>query len=421
MIPGKTGWLQEYLELRKGLLKDYQTDKKKSAHPEYALYRVIQPTGLMYGQSVKVMDFPESDRWSEKDRLKILLAESLIGSSILFYDKPITNNEELSGIINQTIESIGNFYSHVFPELGSASKTWYGKRKSPMEIAERILEKRIKRSNAHANNFWINFFHNSLLFLDIYIFGEWIHTKGDKIVADFFKYKKEDLRGSIVKIIASAAHANHTIESEERKLLEYFLQSADLSTEKKREARGILEQGLEIEGIDLPTNNSWILRKYFLEMAILTIWADKKVEDIEMTFLKRLTKHLGFPAEELDTSLLALEGFILQHWDELEQLQSRHSLEQVSEQYIKRISTVIEINKGRLITQAKGNREMLALLQKAQGNELNLEEKLKIREMILVMFKSIPNFSVVSLPQRFLTLSILMKILPKDFFAEVLN
>ena len=141
MIPGKTGWLQEYLELRKGLLKDYQTDKKKSAHPEYALYRIIQPTGLMYGQSVKVMDFPESDQWSEKDRLKILLAESLIGSSILFYDKPITNSEDLSGIINQTIESIGNFYNHVFPELGSSSKTWYGKRKSPMEMAERILEK----------------------------------------------------------------------------------------------------------------------------------------------------------------------------------------------------------------------------------------------------------------------------------------
>ncbi len=290
-----------------------------------------------------------------------------------------------------------------------------------MEMAERILEKRIKRSTAHANNFWINFFHNSLLFLDIYIFGEYIHTKGDKVVSDFFKYKKEELRGSIVKIIASAAHANHTIESEERKLLEYFLESADLSSEKKREARGILEQGLEIEGIDLPTNNSWILRKYFLEMAILTIWADKKVEDIEMTFLKRLTKHLGFPAEELDTSLLALEGFILQHWDELEQLQSRHSLEHLSTQYIKRISSVVEINKGRLITLAKGNQEMLALLRKAQGNELNLEEKLKMREIILVMFKSIPNFSVVSLPQRFLTLSILMKILPKDFFAEVLN
>lgn len=420
MNPSKAGWLKEYLDFRKSLLKDYPADKKKAAHAEQALYRIIQPTGLMYGQSVTVLEHPDASKWNEKDRLKILLAENLIGSSILFYDKAIKDSD-IDAIIQQTIESIANFYNHVFPELATSQKTWFGKKKTALELAEQILEKRIERSAAHANNFWINFFHNSLLFLDIFIFGQWIHTQGNQIVSDFFMYQREELRFSVVKIIASAAHANHTIEFEERKLLEYFLQSANLSNEKKKGARAILEEGLQIEGIDLPTNNSWILRKYFLEMAILTIWSDKKVEDAEAAFLKRLTKHLGFSLDELENSMIALEGFILQNWHELEHLQSKHSFEEVSTQFIRRLSEVIEFHKSRLIKEARGNNEMVLLLKKAQQNELNLEEKLRVRELILSLFKTIPNFNVVSLPQRFLTLPILMKILPSDFFAETIS
>jgi hypothetical protein len=415
----KAGWLQEYIEFRKSLLRDYQADKKKVSHPEQALYRIIQPTGLMYGQAANVLDHPESNQWSDKDKLKILLAESLIGSSILFYDKPIQDESELSVIVRQTIESIGNFYTHVFPELATAGKTWYGKKKSPMEVVEQILEKRIERSAAQASNFWLNFFNTSLLFLDIYIFGQWIHTKGDKIVSDFFVYQKQELRFSVVKVIASAAHANHTVEFEERKLMDYFLQSAGLSSEKKREAKEIFETGMEVEALDLPTNNSWILKKYFLEMAILTIWSDKLVEDLELSFLNRLSKHLSLPPDELDNSRIALEGFILQHWGELENLQSKHSLQQVGDQFMERVAQVVEVNRAKLIREAKGNTEMISLLRKAQSGELSLEEKLQMRDWILTILKTIPNFAIVSLPQRFLTLPVLMKILPKEFFTEV--
>jgi len=421
MNPDKAGWLKEYLEFRKDHLKDYQVDKKKTAHPEQALYRVLQPTGLMYGQAVSVLNHSDSNKWSEKNRLKILLAESLLGSSILFYDKPISNGPNLNAIIEQTTESIVQFYNQIFPELATSSITWFGKKKSTFEQAEQILEKRIELSSGDSGNFWVRFFQNSLLFLDIYIFGQWIHTKGDPNVSDFFKYQREELRLSVVKIIASAAHANHIIEFEERKLLEYFLQSAGLSSEKKKEAKAILEQGFEIEGIELPTGNSWILRKYYLEMACLTIWADKKVKAEERTYLKRLTKHLGFSPDEMGNSLIALEGFVLQHWGELEHLQQKNIFQDVSNEFIELVGQLAEANKARLVKEARENQEMKKLLGQAQKDELNTEEKDRMQELILTMLKSIPNFSVVSLPQRFLTLPVLMKILPKDFFAQVLS
>jgi len=419
MKPAEKGWLKEYLEFRQDLLKNLAAEGKKASHPEHSLYRVIQPMGLMYGQSVNLIEHPQSGQWDERDRMKILLAESLVSSSLLFHDKQIKNADELSSIILKTVENIGNFYNNVFPELSTPTKTLFGRKKSPLELAERILDKRIDHTS-NTGNFWVQFFHNSLLFLDIFIFGQWIHTNADRIVADFFKYEREELRFSVVKIIAAAAHANTTIEYEERRLLEFFLQSTGLSSERKKEAIRIFEEGVSIEGINLPTNNSWILKKYFLEMAILTIWADKRVEEADEKFLIDLCVYLGFSQDDLDNSIMAIEGFVLEHWDQINLLQNKQDFNEVSERFILRLSKVTNNNSKRLIKEAQDNSDLMSLLQKAKANELDEDEKRKLQAMLIGVLKTIPTFVIISLPQKFLTLPILMKILPKNFFAEAL-
>ncbi len=419
MKPSEKGWLKAYLDFRQDLLKELSFESKKTSHPEQALYRVIQPTGLMYGQAIDSLQHPSASKWNEKDRMKILLAESLISSSILFYDKQIRTHEELKVVIDKTLDSIGNFYNNVFPELATSSKTLFGRRKSPIEIAETILDKRIELTSKHSANFWIQFFHNSLLFLDIFIFGQWIHTNADKIVSDFFKYEREELRFSVIKVIAAAAHANHSVEFEERKLLDYFLISAALSSEKKKEAMGIFEQGIAVEEINLPTNNSWILKKYFLEMAILTIWADKRVEGNEQHFLERFRTYLGFSADDLENSMIAIEGFVLEHWDHLDTLQNKQEYDQVSERFIKRMSQVTASNLSRLVKEVKQNSELMSLLRRAKSTELNAEDKKRMAELLIATLKTIPTFVIISLPQRFLSLPVLLRILPANFFTEI--
>jgi tellurite resistance protein len=417
MKPQEKGWLKEYLDFRKDLLKDL-TLKKKGSHPEHSLYSVIQPTGLMYGQNVTHIDHPDVQEWSEKDKMKILLAESLISSSLLFYEKPINNPEELSQVFFKTVENIGNFYNNIFPELATPSKTLFGKKRSPLELAEKILEKRIDRTTDYKGNFWTYFFHNSLLFLDVFIFGQWIHTNADRIVADFFRYERDELRFSIVKVIAASAHSDNIVDSEERKLFEYFIQSTDLSGDKKKEAMSIFEKGVDIDSINLPSENSWILRKFFLEIAILTAWADKKVEQAEQDFLKQLCTYLGFTDEDLENSMIAIEGFVLEHWQQLDYLQGKQDYDRVSEHFISRVSKIAEKNKSRLIEEIQDSEDVMMLLKKARTQELNAEESERIRRELIIILKTIPTFVIVALPQRFLTLPMLMKILPKNLFAE---
>lgn len=420
MNPGEKGWLKEYLDFRKELLKDdVSAESRRASHPEQSLYRVIQPTGIMYGQPVGKNNSPESEQWGEKERMKILLAESLISSSLLFYDKQIKNPDDLSKAIVKTLDNIGSFYNNIFPELATPSKTLFGRKKTPLELAERILDKRIDFTGEYASNFWTQFFHNSLLFLDIFIFGQWIHTNADRIVSDFFKYEREELRFSVVKVIACAAHANHKIEYEERRLMDYFVQSAELSQDRRREAKKIFDQGISLEEINLPTNNSWLLKKYFLELAILTIWADKRVEEAEEVFLRKFCAHLDFTNDDLENSMLAIEGFVLENWEHLNHLQNTQDYQQVSEQFIQRMNRVATSHKNRLIKEVKESGELMSLLKKAKSNELDDAEKAHMQELLIGVLKTIPTFVIFSLPQRFLTLPMLLKILPTNFFSEI--
>jgi hypothetical protein len=412
------GWLEEYLNFRKDLLKDLTTKtKSKAAHPEHSLYRILQPSGLMYGHGLRFEGEPTQDL-SEKDRMKILLAESLISSALLYHDKTITSPDEFSQVIIKTLENIGNFYNNIFPELATPAKSLFGKRKSPLELAERILEKRIEKTVDFKRNFWSSFFHNSLLFLDVFIFGQWIHTNADKIVSDFFRYEREELRFSVVKVIAASAHANKSVEFEEKKLLELFIQSTDLSSEKRKEAIAIFEKGIDITEINLPSENSWILKKFFLEISILTMWADRRVEKQEEDFLKRFSEYLSFNDEDLENSMIAIEGFVLEHWEQLEYLQNKQDYQLVSEHFINRVAKIAEKNKSRLQREIQDSEALGELLKKSRSSELNKEEQEEMRELLIAMLRTVPTFVIISLPQKFLTLPILLKILPKNIFSE---
>jgi len=313
----------------------------------------------------------------------------------------------------KTVHNISDFYLKVYPELSVSTRTLFGRKKSPLDVAEKILEQRILL-NETDGDFWISFFNNSLLFLDIYFFGQWMHANIDKNVAVFFRTEKETLRFSVVKVLAAAAHANMVIEEEEQGLFNYFLDSSHLNSNEKEEAKKIFENGVDIEDIKLPTHNSWILKKYFLELAILTVWADRKLEDSEHEFLKKFNAKLGFYEECLENSLLAVEGFVLEHWEYLEVLRSDHNYGEVSQEYVDRIRKMAERNSMRIATEMEGKSEMKTLLEKAEADNLSDQEAAQLKDDLIAVLKKVPTFVIIGLPTTFLTLPMLLKILPSE-------
>ena len=419
MNPEEKGWLSEYFSFKKSQVQNLTAEEIiRTSHPEYSLYRIIQPTGLMYGHTIGVTKHPAANSWKERAKMKVMLADCLISSSLLFHPTPIKNSEEFIATMELALENIVKYYNNIFPEIATSSKTLFGKRLSTLQVAEKILDKRIDKTHDFTKNFWTGFFHNSLLFLDVFLFTKWLHTKDDHIVIDFFRYEREELRFSVAKIIAAAAHSNHVVASEERKFFEYFIQSTDLPSRKRKEALKIFEEGVLVEDINVSSENSWLLKKFFLEVAILTLWADKEVQNEELVFINSLCSHFRFSQDDLENSMIAIEGFVLEHWIELDHLQNKHNYEVVSNQFISRVANIAEKNLSRLKGYFNQSEHLPFLMAKAEKEELTPPEKELLRQELIKMLGQAPTFNIISLPQTFLSLPVLMKIIPPEIFRK---
>ena len=411
------GWLKEYLDFRKQeFANGYNVyDTKKGRHSGESLYSILQPTGLMYGQPIIVGDqSSDGEFWDNRDRLKVLLAESFINTVLLFHTKEINSVEQFSEIILKTASRIGRFYNEIYLELTIPTKTFFGKKKSPISIAEIILQKRIDQNISVEQGFWSNFFHNSLLFLDIFFFAQWTDMDSKNIDVNSFKQQEEELRFCVVKVLVAAAYANGTVEKEERKLFEYFINSSGLNEVKKKEAYSLLAYGVSLEDLVLSSANSWILKKYFFELAILTVWVDKQMEDSEIAFLKEFRKKINLPEEDFDNSMMAIEGFVLQYWEELDALQGKKDYHALRNQFIGRMSKIVSKNYNKIARKIKENKKFHALLDKLNHKGLEDRDREQFKLLLIHMLKSIPSFMIISLPSKFLTLPVLLKILPQD-------
>ncbi|MCB0494823.1 MAG: hypothetical protein KDC79_01690 [Cyclobacteriaceae bacterium] len=413
--PSNRGWLSKYLEYRKDIFQNFLDDTANDSHPEQSMYRLLRPTGILYGHPIAT---EEDESLTKLNKLKLLLAESLISGSLIYHHQEINNEDDFSEVVMRTVHNIGDFYNKVYPELSVSNRTFLGKKKSPLEIAEKILEKRVLQTESDNKNFWVSFFDNIILFLDIYFFGRWMHTSSEKTIAEFFMQEKEELRFSIVKVMAAAAHANKNIEEEEQALFDFFLKSSHLLSSQKAEARRSFEKGVNLNDIYLPSHNSWLLKKFFLELAILTAWVDRKLEESEMVFLKEFIKKLGFYEEDLEISLLAVEGFILENWKQLKDLQSGQTLDELGSEYLQRIKSTTDRNAIQINNKLKDDTELTQLLLKSRDHKLSKSEEKRLHNGLIDVLKALPTFVVIGLPASYLTLPMLLKILPNDMQSK---
>ncbi len=409
--PSYSGWLSDYLEYRKTIFQSFLKDTAADSHPEHSMYRILQPSGIMYGHPLKNENIADA---TELNKLKLLMAESLISGSLIYHQQEINNEDDFSNIIMKTVYKIGDFYNKIYPELSVSKHTFLGKKKSPLEIAEKILEKRVRKTSRKQANYWIQFFENIILFLDIYFFGQWMHTSSEKMIAEFFQQEKEELRLSIIKVMSAAAHANKNIEEEEQALFDFFLKSSHLSPRQKEEAWKDFKKGISLADIYIPNQNSWLLKKFFLELAILTVWVDRKLEDSEMIFLKAFNKKMGFYEEDLENSLLAVEGFILENWDQLNHLRSGHDLADIGTEYLKRVKVTTDKNAIRINDELKKNTNLSKLLVKSKTEELSNKEEKELHQGLISVLRAVPTFVIIGLPVSYLTLPMLLKILPQE-------
>ena len=420
MDPGERGWLKKFLQHRSQWLRrsesSHTLNQINSDFSSYEyLYHLIQPTGLMYGYPIRFIEesHPTANEWSEKDKIKVLLAESYISCGLYFR---LDESRDIKDALEKVIDDIRDYYRGNYILYSSTLKNLFGRRKDTISQIEYVLDRQIS-IKYDWRNFWTSFFHNSLLFFDLINFVAWLETTYDQVPkgeASSLKKQRMDLKINVLKVIAAAAHSDQKVHQEEKELFNYFLNSAHLPAHKKRQAEAFLTNGIDISELDLTGVHSWAMKKYFLELAILTSWANREISDSEKDFLRKLTDLLGLSDEELTHSMVSVEQFVMEYWNQVHYLQIKQNYRIVSERLIIRMRQLARKNQRLIGKEITESRELVSLLRKSTTQNLTQEEKDKVREQLLDILKAIPAFAFLFFPGSFLTLPILLRIIPKS-------
>ena len=413
MNPGIQGWLRQYCEQR---ISNIPHESHEQWGAEEIIYRVLQPTGLMYGHPVQHPTETELQiqTWDAVERMKLIYTESLLHIGSLNLQAGLLDQDHHQ-VTEHLVLEINDYLLNIYPHLYQGRLT--SSFQEPFYLAETLISKRLTVKTSLLKNYLANLFHNSLLFLDVFYFGRWIKGLGSSSNRKI-RQEKENMRLAILEIMALAAYADQNIKKEERSLFEFFLQSADLSPEKESEARKLLESPMSADQIHVPAVDSWVIRKYLLEMAILVSWADKDMSDLEQDLIKSLGKKLHFSEDEIASSLLAVESFVLNNWKGMHYLVGKHDMERVGNRFVRRLKVFIYKNKDYVVQEINESKELVSLLGKSRKTSLSEDEKKIVSEQLMDILKTIPAFVIIALPFTFITLPILLSLLPKTAFPS---
>lgn len=425
MKPSKKGWIKDYFSY----LMDYVGtknpgkiffDEPKQLTQDKKLYKLVQPTGLMYGHPIQLQGkyTPSMTNWADDEKMKLILLDSLVNQEILMNRNKIESRSDLEDCLHESLIKISEFYKGGQIKDDKSKASLFKKNKSGDNTVESIIAHRVKVKSFWNQNFWAGFFQNSLLFLDVYYFGEWLRIKDTGEDFDPFFEQQEGLRLVILQVIAAAAHADNSIEKEEEALFKFFLQSANLKKENELIANKFLNTNLELSTIQLDQFDSWIIKKYILELAILTVWADRNLEASEKQFVKLLATKLGISNPELENSLLATESFVLSNWNKVHFLQSKHDFLIIKDRFSNRFAQIARKNKDAFVQEVNESKELVYLMKKMTRETLSQTEKIKVKAQLLDILKTLPTFVVIALPGTFITLPLLLKLLPKSAFPS---
>ncbi len=435
------GWIARYLHLRNQYALHKEFDKLLAAgkaaqtapdeedaqqHPETFLYELLQPTGLMYGypaalplENKSLVRALRLEATPQAEKTKVILLESFLRSALTSSRyQSIENAVDMADALLDAALLIGKFYQSAYQGLETRQRRrFYYRPRKGLELSEFVLESKLNTAS-HIGNFWFGFFNTSLMFLDVYYFGQWVHAEKTADENNRMAETHEAMRLLIFKIVTAAAIANDTIEPEEKKLLEYFTKAAMFSERAQIFCQQYLENPEPLSQITLYPISSRILKKYVFELALLVVYADKLFTKEEKKFVALLSKKLGLGKEEVSSSQLSVESFMVSHWQQMEFLQDLTHFTTLETQTIEKMAAALRKHKASLVGQIQNNPVLFKLLQKASKEKLTNEEKQKVQQGLAEAIKTMPAATLRVIPKTLLTYPVLMQIIPEGVVAQ---
>jgi len=403
MNPSSKGWIKKYISLLDESKVALNRFPGRFFNPEELIYSYFQPTGLLYGypREFLFIDVGYIEKFTAEESFKVLLLEGLILVDHIEVGKFDTKS------LGECIAKFVDFYEK--SNIEKAKKGWLDFSKlNNHDKLESIIDRRVEVKNSITNTLALDYLYNSLLFHDLILYQD--YQQG--MSPEFLSKKRSLILLDIVKVVACAANADGVISDDERGIFKLFLASANLVAYKKDLAETFLDENPKVDDLSFEYESSWLLKRYILEIAILTVWTDKDLEQSEKDFLNQLTAKLGLKKNEKDKAFVSIQSFVLANNNQAPFLRGKNNIELILSNTAKRWTKILSRNKEKLATELKESKELVYLITKSTRKDLTKEEKEKVKHQLGDLGKTIPALTLFMLPGGAIILPLVLKIIP---------
>ncbi|MBT8281378.1 MAG: LETM1 domain-containing protein [Muriicola sp.] len=381
MNPSGPGWINKFGEVvrnKEGIYSDFST-----------LYTSLKDYGFVYGMNVKTPSFISIEHAPSEDEMaKINLLTALYFTFAL---------ERQEHKFEDFLDAVFAFYKELkVSQISLLNKILTGSKTSAQ--LEKLIDSRVYLDDNVISRTFNSVITNSLLFIDILTFRYFLRD-GDNIVQ-----QAQKLEYLAINITYHALNAKEKNKADE-KLSQLFAASLTFIDEDKEKFDGSYRE-------ILVNNCSPWENQYFLDVACLTVWEDYSLDYKESQFIYGIGKDMGFTDDQIAGSLEDITTFFKDNSKNITFLKDTNLAVQFYDSMSRVVNKLILRNSKRLQKELSESKELVFLISKGAVKELSADEKKKILDQLMDVFKSVPSLAIFLLPGGAVLLPIFIKLIP---------
>lgn len=382
MNPSSNGWIDKF---------GYLVKDETNSYKDFAdLYEALKSTGFVYGMNIRIPRFitPEH-KLSEDEKAKINILAALY-FTFRFQEK----NPDFESFLTKVFQ----FYQDLgLNRISFLTKLFTGSKTSTQ--LEKLIDSRVYLEDNVISKTFNSIITNSLLYIDILTFKRYLK------VSEGIEEYAESLEYIAMNIIYHALNSKEKNKSD-NKLAHLFEASLTYIDNNTQTYDGSYRE-------KILTDFSTIENQYFLDIASLTIWEDHSVNHLESEFIYGIGKDLGFDENKIAEALQEVAAFFEKNSEIIPYLKDHNLAFKFYESMSKVVNKLILRNSKRLQKELSESKELVALISKSTIKDLSAEEKKKVQNQLLDIFKSVPSLAIFMLPGGAVLLPIFIKLIPK--------
>jgi len=386
MNPSAKGWIPKILTT---------LDKQQiitNSESLMVFYNQLKSTGFLYGNSSEILisSTPSQLNLTKNESTKINLFQSLL---FIFFKKNPDEN------INAAIDHIILFYKKLDnSKLGFLYK--FSTSEKATDNIEHILAERIQETNSFFNKKYNSIFTYTLLFIDILAFNKFLSFNDD------YKIFIEDLEKNLINLSFLALNSKKIKDKSDKQMIKQ-IESSSVYINLQYHKNNFLS----LANLDLLNYNN-LEKKYLFDISFLAVWNEKELDQMEHSFLIKLADKLQLSRLRIKENIDYIHTFSEKYSKKIKLFEYQNPLKHIYKESTSTVKLLIERNKKRLLLELNESGELVKLLSQSTYRELTKDEKIKVKEQLLDICKTIPSLTIFLIPGGSLLLPILIKYIP---------